>query len=289
MPTPGQELASIPFADMLGGPLIACINAQAAAAMSTVNFIKEVGFKKLPGEQDPEAAQTSDPIYVGFKYPKEVSPFQPAVPESLTLSLTNGGSGYTGDPTVSFTGGGGTGAAATATAVGGVVTSLTLTNPGTGYTSKPTIVFTGGGGTGAAGEATFTPATPAMPAQFQQMIMEVALISLLPIPYLRIEDVTIDFNAKIDSIEYQKIDTSLKIDAALELKAGNKKGSVKLNVSVAYQRNTQQGSSVARTYSMAVHIKAVQDEMPAGMARILDILESNIKSQPANAPKAITA
>jgi hypothetical protein len=61
------------------------------------------------------------------------------------LLLTNGGTGYTSNPTVSFSGGGGSGAAATATYLPGYVASLILTNPGTGYTSAPTIAFTGGG------------------------------------------------------------------------------------------------------------------------------------------------
>ena len=131
-----------------------------------------------------------------------------------------------------------------------------------------------------------TPAVPAVaakaavPAVFEIQKLEVPILTMLPIPYLRIEDVTIDFNAKIDSVEYQKIDTSLKIDASLEVKARWGWGSAKLNVSVAYQRNTQQGESVQRTYSMAVHIKAVQDEMPAGMQKVLDILESSMRSQP---------
>ncbi|MEK9136673.1 MAG: DUF2589 domain-containing protein [Bacteroidota bacterium] len=293
MPTPGQELGSIPFELMLGGPLIACVNAQAQAAMSAVNFIKEVGFKKLPvpaGEdgQDSEQAKTGDPIYVTFKYPKEVSPFTPAIPASFTLSVTAAGTGYTTAPTVTITGGGGTGAAGTATiSGGGAVTGLTLTTPGTGYTSAPTIGFTGGGGTGATATATFIPAVPAQAAVFQVMQLEVPILTMLPIPYLRIEDVTIDFNAKIDSVEYQKIDTSLAIDTKLEVKQRWTGGSVKLNVSVAYKRNTQQGESVQRTYSMAVHIKAEQGEMPAGMQKVLDILESNMRSQPVSAPTPI--
>src|SRR3712207_5740349 len=116
MPTPGQELSSIDFASMLGGPLIAAVNAQGQAAMSAVNFIKEVGFKKLPGEQDPQAAQTSDPVYVSFRYPKEVAPYQPAItPGVASVNVSNGGSNYTTAPTVSFTGGGGTGATGFAT------------------------------------------------------------------------------------------------------------------------------------------------------------------------------
>ncbi|HEY3308729.1 MAG TPA: DUF2341 domain-containing protein [Desulfuromonadaceae bacterium] len=73
------------------------------------------------------------------------------------LTITNGGTGYTTAPTVSFTGGGGTGAAATATVTGGIVTALTITNVGSGYTSTPTVGFTGGGGSGAAATATSVP------------------------------------------------------------------------------------------------------------------------------------
>jgi phage tail sheath protein FI len=75
-----------------------------------------------------------------------------------TIAMTDNGSGYTSAPTVSFTGGGGTGAAGTAVlgtgADAGKVMSVTITNPGSGYTSAPTVGFTGGAGTGAAATAT---------------------------------------------------------------------------------------------------------------------------------------
>lgn len=69
-------------------------------------------------------------------------------------NVTAGGSGYTSAPTVAITGGGGTGATATATVSGGAVTAVTITNPGSGYTSVPSIAFSGGGGgTGATATA----------------------------------------------------------------------------------------------------------------------------------------
>lgn len=63
--------------------------------------------------------------------------------------ITAGGSGYT-TPTVSFSGGGGTGVAATLGVSGGAVTSITFTNLGSGYTSAPTATVNPvGGGAGA--------------------------------------------------------------------------------------------------------------------------------------------
>lgn len=72
--------------------------------------------------------------------------------------LTSLGSGYTTPPAVTFSGGGGTGATATASlttfyAVDGTattrVTGITVTNPGSGYTSAPAVTLSGGGGSGA--------------------------------------------------------------------------------------------------------------------------------------------
>ena len=71
------------------------------------------------------------------------------------VEITGAGAGYTQAPTVSFTGGGGTGAAGTAVVESGVVVRVDITNPGSGYTSAPTVSFAGGGSptTQAAGTA----------------------------------------------------------------------------------------------------------------------------------------
>jgi hypothetical protein len=240
MPSPGQELASLDFETMLGGPLVAVVNAQAQAAMSTVNFIKEVGFKKPAAEEVAGGnTSTNEPIYVTFKYPKETSPYQPAV----------------GDPA----------------------------NPAAlpPYNAGPPVV----------GDPNFPMGRPAyvaaQPAKFEIQKLEVPILTMLPIPFIRIDLTTIDFNAKINSVEYRKTDTNLKITGDLEAKAGWLWGSAKLKVSTSFQRTTQQGSTVDRTYSMAVHIKAVQDEIPAGMEKLLSILENTIVSVPAKAPAPV--
>ncbi len=80
--------------------------------------------------------------------PNVFAPFSAKITPGLAISaisVTNPGAGYTSAPTVSITGGGGSGASATAATAGGVVTAITLTNPGTGYTSAPAVTLTGGG------------------------------------------------------------------------------------------------------------------------------------------------
>ena len=89
----------------------------------------------------------------------------PATPTNLAedavtaIVLTNPGSGYTSAPTVSFTGGGGTGAVAVAVMAGTTLASITLTGGGSGYKSAPVVSITGGGGSGAIATASLTPTT----------------------------------------------------------------------------------------------------------------------------------
>ena len=66
----------------------------------------------------------------------------------IGLNLKNGGSGYTSLPTVTITGGGGTGASYGAivdTATGKII-GVQRFATGSGYTSTPTVTITGGGG-----------------------------------------------------------------------------------------------------------------------------------------------
>ena len=64
------------------------------------------------------------------------------------FTINSGGSNYA-SPTIDIEGGGGTGATAEATVVGGKITAITITNQGSGYSTPPTVTVVGGGGTGA--------------------------------------------------------------------------------------------------------------------------------------------
>jgi hypothetical protein len=71
-----------------------------------------------------------------------IAPAEVATNYSVTgVNVTNGGTNYGEAPIVEFSGGGGTGAAATATVEDGVVVAVTVTNSGTGYTAAPDVAF----------------------------------------------------------------------------------------------------------------------------------------------------
>lgn len=275
---PGTELSSINFGAMLGGPLNAAIAAQTTAAMNTVNFIKQVGFDKKGNIR-----------YVDFKYDKEVVPFTPGNKDQVvSIAVATAGSGYTTAPAVSFTGG--TGGGATAVAIidnTGAVTSINITSGGSGYTpgTPPTVAIaplpTGITGTSAtAGLVSLGSRGDADPI-YKEMKLTVPFLSMLPIPFIRLDKITIDFNAKINSVETFQQDTDFGVDVTAGGSVGFAGiGSANLSVSVSYKQTTSVGSNVERTYSLVVHIEASQEEMPAGMVKIFGILETQMKSVP---------
>lgn len=183
----GDELANLDFSAMIGGPLNAVIKAQAQSAITSVDFIKSVGFDK-----DGNVEQ------VQFTYNK-------LVPEK------DAGGNPTGNQ---------------------IETKHQLSVP---------------------------------------------LLTMLPIPFIRVEETTIDFNAKINSVQESTSASSSDLNTALKAKAGWGPVSAELKVSYSFKKSSSASSKTERTYSLAVHVRAVQDELPAGTERLLSILENSIK------------
>ncbi|MTI81112.1 MAG: DUF2589 domain-containing protein [Firmicutes bacterium] len=185
-----KELNSIDFDQMIGGPLVAVIKAQAQSAQTSVDFIKSVGFTY------DETEQTREPNMVSFHYEKAVED-----------EGNNGG------------------------------TSI--------HTFK----------------------------------LDVPLLTMLPVPYIRVEEVTIDFNAKINSVEETTIGSTSSFSSSFDGSAGWGWGlySAKLKTSYSNRRSYRADQKTERNYSMNVHVRAVQDEIPAGVDRLLSILEGKIQ------------
>lgn len=198
MATPGDELGDLDFENLIGGPLIAVVHGQVQAAMATVNFIKQVGFKPPPTPpptvETATEQTTGDLATVTFHYKKTV-PKEDGTTEEKNGELT------------------------------------------------------------------------------------VPFLAMLPIPYLRIAETEIQFKAKINSVEFRQVVTNIAVTGDLEAKAGWLWGSARLKVRSAFQRQTREGSTVTKDYSMDVRVKAVQEEVPGGLDRLLSILESSIKEK----------
>lgn len=106
--------------------------------------------------------------------------------------------------------------------------------------------------------------------------LTVPLLTMLPIPNLRIEDVTIDFNAKLTSSDTTSSEATDTVSTEASGGANWGVAKVEFKASYSHQSKNNQTSKVDRTYSLGVRVHAVQDQMPAGLDRLLNILESCI-------------
>ncbi|SNR17718.1 DUF2589 domain-containing protein [Tenacibaculum jejuense] len=102
--------------------------------------------------------------------------------------------------------------------------------------------------------------------------IKVPFLTMLTIPSLRIDEVNVDFNARLSSVETRSIDTKFALDAKLGLKFKF----IKFKASASYRRNTTQGTKVDKTYNLGVRVRAVNEELPEGLNRILGMLEDSI-------------
>jgi hypothetical protein len=104
----------------------------------------------------------------------------------------------------------------------------------------------------------------------KDVFVRVPLLAMLPIPSLRIDHATIDFNAKLNSVASSSVSSDLGIGGEV----GGKIGPVSFKVSASYQRKTSSNVEVKKEYSLNVNVKVVQDEIPAGLEKILNLLSA---------------
>jgi Protein of unknown function (DUF2589) len=100
----------------------------------------------------------------------------------------------------------------------------------------------------------------------------VPLLTLVPIPYLKIQSCSIEFNAKISSVSKSTITT----DTSISAEASGQYGAVDISASFSTKIGTEHSNEVQREYSMTVRVEAVQDEPPLGLVRLMSILDEAI-------------
>lgn len=180
MAVSGKELATLDFANLIGGPLNAIIEAQAKSAISTAGFVKEVGFDK-DGK---------------------------VITADFSVTKTN--------------------------------------NEG----------------------------------RKQDFNLSVPFLTMLPIPYIKIDEAVIEFNAKITSITESKSESTF--DQSVNASASGRYwfASAKMSSKTAYQKKSASSDKEERTFDMRVKVTASNTDMPAGTEKILNILEEGMLETP---------
>ncbi|AKG91387.1 Protein of unknown function {DUF2589} [Geoglobus ahangari] len=102
--------------------------------------------------------------------------------------------------------------------------------------------------------------------------VEAPLLSILPVPYIRIKDMTIRFNFTIKTSAYDK--SQHDFSSKLTAKAGWGWGSVKFTASYGFKKESR--SQVDRSSELDIVVNAVQDEMPEGLRMVLSLLKESI-------------
>ena len=176
-----NTLQNLPFDSLIAAPLNACVNAQAEAAQSTINFIQSVGLNE-------DENGNKQAVYVYFN-------------------------------------------------------------------------FIQGG---------------------RRVTISVPLLTMIPIPYIAINTIDINFKAKVTGVQNASNTASESYEDKIEAsKKESKLGwfkvtTTKINTEVSTKKDStstkDSGYSVEATIDVAVH--ASQDSMPAGMAKILEMLGS---------------
>lgn len=175
-----QALQGLPFDNLIGGPLNACVRAQADAAQTTLGFIESVGL-----EEDENGHKSA--IYVYF-------------------SFVQGG---------------------------------------------------------------------------RKAVMSVPLLTIVPIPYIAINTIDINFKATITGVESSSYTNELSQEYTEGRETTKKSGlfrkrttNIKTNFSSKRDSKSTRDSSFSIESTIDVAVHASQDSMPAGMAKVLEMLGS---------------
>lgn len=261
-----DELSSLKFDQIIGGALNAVVDAQNRAAMTTVNFIKTVGFTE------------NKPTTVSFGYEKEVSP----ATSRYRVNIVAEGSGYNEDDDLTLKIGNIILNANVAIKDGkisdvSIVDTTNLVN-----TPNDTVIeVSGGSGTGASLKLEVI----SQPSLTQKMSLEIPLLTMIPIPNIRIANTDIEFNVKINSIntsiESSEHNSSFKNETSANYRGWwGLSAKTSFNTSIASQKKSTNSEEIKKEYSLSIKIHAVQDDMPPGIAKVLDILENNMNASP---------
>lgn len=108
------------------------------------------------------------------------------------------------------------------------------------------------------------------------MTLKVPFISIVKVPSLFVDTVDITFDMEVKSSEEEKSsdDKNLSGDATAKLKLGPFSVTANIKGSISSHRENTRKTDTSAKYHVEVH--AVDQGMPEGLARVLDIINATI-------------
>lgn len=118
------------------------------------------------------------------------------------------------------------------------------------------------------------------PDKTEKVSITVPLLTIMPLPFIRIESMTVNFKTSISAVDtHAQTDTSGQ-NTDLKADAAGGWGLLKLTVGGAISSKKDSTATNTSKYSvehtMDISLHAVQDDMPAGLAKILSIMTGAI-------------
>ncbi len=111
--------------------------------------------------------------------------------------------------------------------------------------------------------------------------LEVPILTIVPIPFIRIDDMTVEFKANISATNETAQSTTSSTAKSGSLKASARYLFVKAELSGSISSKKDSTATASSKYSVEytidVRVHAVQDDMPKGMATVLQILNESIQ------------
>tara|TARA_Y100000746_G_scaffold232461_1_gene249402 strand:+ start:2673 stop:3644 length:972 start_codon:yes stop_codon:yes gene_type:complete len=297
-----QDINNLDFHQLFSGPLLATVNAQADAAKSTVRFLEHTCI----------ADHSEAPLWVSLTK-TDVQSFE-SFPRDLLLTSNNWNMAM--DPLIGMPAPPGMGGnivqsiknrfrtelGAPGHYVQGSVVHVTVNNEKQFYRARskvpgsigPSTVVQSSSGASVASsdhwvrisqhnvrslDFSYDQAvtTSSGHQSFNHHTVTIPMMTLVPIPYIRIETLDVEFNVKLTGVE----ETSRTATNKWKVKTGwtppipmpGKGGFLKLKGSFSRKATRGESMKVSRSYDLEVKIHGSQAEMPPGIERMINLLE----------------
>lgn len=109
--------------------------------------------------------------------------------------------------------------------------------------------------------------------------IKVPLLTMLPIPFIRVDNMSIDLNVQLHDVQTASLSNTLIASVGTSSSENLEIESSTMTTSVTEQNTFQAGQLTDDTYSLKVSVHAVQDQMPSGMSNILGIFSNVVQTQ----------